>query len=57
MPDVNFVKKSVNDLTFNLLRIKAIYLDLELSERGRRGRDHMVVGFITTYAFLLPLML
>jgi len=39
-------------LTLNVSRIKAT-----LSERGRCGRDHMVVGFITTYAFLLPLML
>jgi hypothetical protein len=26
---------------------------IKITCRGRRGRDHMVVGFTTTYAFVL----
>ena len=26
-----------------------VYIYSSISQRGRRGRDHIVVGFITTY--------
>ena len=40
------IKKSLKLICHNL--VKLLELDF-LIERGRRGRDHMVVGFTTTY--------
>jgi len=39
--DVIFIQSTYNDIG---------YTEKSVMSRGRRGLDHMVVGFITTYA-------